>query len=379
MNKLLIKKILILLLFLQITNSFSYSPKIDLEYKGGNKRHIGRYGILLPLYKPNKSLVFTNMFLMHDSKSSVEGNFGLGLRRKISNSWILGFYGFWDIRKAKNINSKIHQATFGAEYLSRKFEARVNGYLPQNKRFLIEDLDVVNFTRNFDPQLGQTIQTIDFGFRYEVPLPGFDIEFGGSIFNLLESYIAYYHFHGRKDANSINGWRFRSSFHILDHSNQRLDIQGELNYDNIRKWSNYLGLKFSWIFGKNSKKFTRNSINDKMTQMAIRDIDAVTNITPILKRRTTKNFDGYSPLVLSDEIKVQFKNADFGGDALYLDTDAFEEDIDKNNHPEAMDKLVVVIFLYTFLYPLCHPFFIIRHLFGHLIVIFLYTFLYPLS
>ncbi|NQY42270.1 MAG: hypothetical protein HRT87_02855 [Legionellales bacterium] len=71
-------------------NCFGYAPKIDAEYKGGNKRHIGRYGILIPVYKIKSGILFTNLFLMHDSKSSIEGNFGLGLRKKyrIKQFWV---------------------------------------------------------------------------------------------------------------------------------------------------------------------------------------------------------------------------------------------------------------------------------------------------
>ncbi len=343
MTKFNFTKILVLLISFQLLVSYGYSPRIDMEYKGGNKRHIGRYGMLIPLYEPRNSLFFTNMFLMHDSKSSVEGNFGLGLRQKLSDYSIFGFYGFWDIRKIKNVSKKIHQATVGVEYLREKFEARFNSYIPQNKRFLVEDLDVVNFTRNFDPQIGQTIQTIGIGSRYEVPLAGFDIEMGGNVFNIFESHVAYYHFNGRKGAESIRGWRFRSTLYLFSRDNQRLDIQGELNYDNVRKWSNYLGIKFTWVFAKNNTKITRNSIQDKMTQMTIRDIDAVSNTTPVLVETTTENFTGYSPLVLSDEDQANLKNAKFSGDALFLNMDSFESEvIDKNIHSDATDKMVVL-------------------------------------
>ncbi|NQY43161.1 MAG: inverse autotransporter beta domain-containing protein [Legionellales bacterium] len=94
MTKFNFPKILVLLISLQLLASYSYSPRVEIEYKGGNKRHIGRYGTLIPLYEPRNSLLFTNMFLMHDSKSSVEGNFGLGFRRQLTNYSILGIYGF---------------------------------------------------------------------------------------------------------------------------------------------------------------------------------------------------------------------------------------------------------------------------------------------
>ncbi len=318
MTKFNFTKILVLLISFQLLVSYGYSPRIDMEYKGGNKRHIGRYGMLIPLYEPRNSLFFTNMFLMHDSKFSVEGNFGIGLRRKISNYSILGIHGFWDIRKIKNVSKKIHQATFGAEYLMSKFEVRINGYLPQNKRFLVSSLDVRNatkLTRSYDASIGAigvTTQTVDYNITttstYEIPLAGFDAEVGGNIFNKFESHVAYYHFNGRKGAKSVNGWRFRSLLYLLNKKNQRLDIQGELSYDNVRKWSNYLGIKLTWFFARNNSRPVRNSIEDKMTQMVIRDVDVISTgssedtvslISDIEKQ------DGFSAMLLSsDDIKA---------------------------------------------------------------------------
>ncbi|NQY44132.1 MAG: inverse autotransporter beta domain-containing protein, partial [Legionellales bacterium] len=220
-----LKKILILFISLHLLASYGYSPRLELEFKGGNKRHIGRYGTLIPLYESRNSLLFSNMFLMHDTKSSVEGNFGLGFRRQISNKSILGIYGFWDIRRIKNVIKKIHQATFGLEYLMSRFELRINGYLPQNKKFLLNTSNTRNairLTRSYDASVGpqgQTVQTIDYNLttnsKYEVPLAGFDAEIGGNIFRRVETHGAYYHFNGRKGAKSVNGWRFRSILYLL--------------------------------------------------------------------------------------------------------------------------------------------------------------------
>ncbi len=339
------------ILSLILNDIFAYAPRVDMEYKGGNKRHIGRYGFLLPLYEPKSSLLFTNMFLMHDSKSNVEGNFGLGLRQKMSQNSILGTYGFWDIRKIKNVANKVHQLTIGIEYLTKLFEARINGYFPQNKRFLIDSTNVAvpfRLTREFNQTLGNTIQTIDSNVtttsKYEIPLAGFDIEIGGNIFDRLEVHTAYYHFNGRDSAKSVNGTRLRSSLYLYKNSStnhwQGLDIQGELNYDNIRKWSNYLGIRLTWSFTNTKTKPARNSINDKMTQMIIRDVDVISDsttksvITQLAEIEETTGFA--AALLTNDDIKkLGLENVEFVGKntTIFSDGQAFRTELEqKINH-----------------------------------------------
>ncbi|NQY43160.1 MAG: hypothetical protein HRT87_07455 [Legionellales bacterium] len=221
--------------------------------------------------------------------------------------------------------------------MRERFEVRFNGYLPQNKRFLVNSSSINNatkLTRVYDASIGtqgQTTQTIDYNVntsnRYEVPLAGFDAELGGNILSRLETHGAYYHFNGRKGAKSVNGWRFRSILYLFNKKNQRLDIQGELNYDNVRKWSNYLGIKLSWLFGKSNSKFKRNSIEDKMTQMTVRDVDIIStdsneNIKSSIS--STQKQDGFSAMLLTDDdIKeLGLENAEIVGIGETIFTEA---------------------------------------------------------
>ncbi len=321
-NKIIYKVIATLTISLFLaSNVFGYSPRIDMQYKGGNKRHIGRYGFLIPLYEQQSNLLFTNMFFMHDSKSSLEGNFGLGFRKKFQGDFILGTYGFWDIRRIKNVSKRIHQATFGFEYMTSRFEARFNFYLPQNKRFLVKNLGIVEFTRNYDSSIGtngETTQTIGRGNRYEIPLPGVDFEVGGNILQRLEIFGAYYHFNGRKGAKAVNGFRFRTAFYLY----HWLDLEVEANHDNVRKWSNYAGFRFTWSFAKGNKP-VKNSVNDKMTQLAVRDIDIISSDTTLVNKDITKT-DNFSGLVLTDDDIKALIGASTGGNALFYNMDAFE-------------------------------------------------------
>ncbi len=338
MNSNLNKKVILVCLSISsliFGTSFAYSPKVDLQYKGGNKRHIGRYGVFMPIYGQSSNLLFTNMFFMHDSKSSLEGNFGLGFRKKITRNSILGVYGFWDIRKIKNVSQKIHQMTLGLEYMTRKFEARINGYIPQNKRFLAESLNIVNFSRTFSTTANATTQATDFGFKYEVPLPGFDVEVGGNLHKRFESFVGYYHFVGRKGAKSINGIKLRNILSVF----YWLDIEGELNYDNNRKWSNYIGLKASFSFEKKKNRAIKNSIDYKMTQMTVRDLDIISNATTQLEK-DEEVIQGFSPLLLSPDDVKALGSAKISGDAIF--TDAADLAADIASHPAAVDLLVTM-------------------------------------
>ncbi|NQY42271.1 MAG: hypothetical protein HRT87_02860 [Legionellales bacterium] len=248
----------------------------------------------------------------------------------------MGTYGFWDIRRIKDVSKKIHQLTIGIEYLTQHFETRFNGYLPQNKRFLFNTSAVrknpVRLTRNYNATTGNTTQTVDYNAdtvnKYQIPLAGFDFEIGSNFFNKFETHVAYYHFNGRKGAKSVNGWRMRGSIYVYNQGNQRFDIQGEVNYDNVRKWSNYLGIKFTWALGNKNNKIIRNSLDDKMT---IRDVDVIANSsTEILPSNTIiSQFEetaGFAIAALGqDEIKtLGLKNATIEGNAIHTkwDTDS---------------------------------------------------------
>jgi hypothetical protein len=186
---------------------------------------------------------------------------------------ILGVYGYYDYRKTKHDN-KVHQLTLGAEWLSEDFEARANIYLPSDEEFNIgvEGLQVransvANMTRIITS--GNNVM--------ESALPGFDVEFGGSLirgYNPLEIYTSYYHF-SKKGRQVINGGRVRLNQKI----NDNIYLEAEISHDNYRQTDYYVGARFNYNFGKSGEKSTLSALEKKMTQMPVRDIDALTTIS----------------------------------------------------------------------------------------------------
>ena len=187
---------------------------------------------------------------MHDSHSSLEGIIGWGFRHKYNNTGIIGVYGFWDIRRIKNVNNQIHQATIGTEYLAKYYELRVNGCLTKNKNYLYSNSNII--TSEFNPSTLNTSHTISNRKKYETPLGGFDIEFGGTIPKLsqLQVFGSFYHFSGKSKNQQINGIHFRSELSL--HS--WVKLTSDISNDKNRGLAYYVGLKFNFenLYSKNN-------------------------------------------------------------------------------------------------------------------------------
>src|SRR5690606_20335715 len=86
----------------------------------------------------------------------------------------------------------------------------------------------------------------------EVPLKGLDLEIGNTIPGIksLRLYGAYYHFQGRANAKSINGFRIRSNFQL----NDNFSVLLEGSRDSIRKTNGFVGFQFRVELGEKSKK-----------------------------------------------------------------------------------------------------------------------------
>ena len=95
---------------IELTGKLGYSSK-----KGGS-RNIGRLGFTLPIFQKMNSVLFLSIIGMKDTARHIEGNFGAGYRTLFNPNWIIGGYGFYDMRKTQN-NNYLKQATLGIEAL----------------------------------------------------------------------------------------------------------------------------------------------------------------------------------------------------------------------------------------------------------------------
>ena len=153
----------------------------------GNHRDLGEANLFIPFYQNHDSLVFVDIRGFLDNQSTREGNFGIGYRKIHKNAflgkdWILGGYGFFDIRHTQYGNRFV-QGTFGIEALSEDWDARANIYLPQTSEKDITGTDNVTTV-----VAGTQLRLQGTNNVRERALPGFDIEFGYKL-PVFEEYI----------------------------------------------------------------------------------------------------------------------------------------------------------------------------------------------
>jgi len=123
---------------------------------------------LFPVYysRDKDALFFFDSRKTYHNPWAEELNLGIGLRKIVSNDYIIGANLFYD--KKFSTNDKHHyQLGYGLEYLSKLFDFRFNYYDPTSGTRTIDDseygfgeLDLVNWR------------------KLEEPLEGFDLEFG---------------------------------------------------------------------------------------------------------------------------------------------------------------------------------------------------------
>ncbi|NQY41879.1 MAG: inverse autotransporter beta domain-containing protein [Legionellales bacterium] len=101
-----------------------YSPRVELAGKLGysskkeQRRDLARLGFVLPVYQKPNAVTFVSLIGVKDNAKHAEGNLGVGHRVLIDGQWIVGGYGFYDLRRTQNAKL-LHQATFGIEALSK--------------------------------------------------------------------------------------------------------------------------------------------------------------------------------------------------------------------------------------------------------------------
>lgn len=256
------------------TANVELSAKKGITGKSKFKRDIGRLGLLFPFWQHESAVAYFTAIGMKDTKHSIEGNFGVGLRKIINNSYILGTYGFYDVRNTPN-NNNLHQITMGAEYLTHNFETRLNLYVPINEKILsaTEIYDI-----SYDPKFTRTKVGKSAIENVEKGLIGVDVEVGGSLpaHTNLSAYIAYYYFDA-KDAKAVYGPRARAKYTLADW----LSLEYEASFDSKRKFISSIGINLNWRFGaKNSlgKQIKLSRIEQKMTQLPVRDVDIVSQV-----------------------------------------------------------------------------------------------------
>ncbi|MGM0423220.1 MAG: inverse autotransporter beta domain-containing protein [Pseudomonadota bacterium] len=292
-----------------------WGPHVDLEGKWGTERSLGEVDLFMPLAQNEVSLLFTDLRLRLDDHSSREGNFGLGFRTQMSNDWIAGVYGFFDIRRTPNDNT-FHQATLGLEALTENNELRLNAYIPEQGR-----KDVTG-TGSATPVItGAQFQIQTETPAQEAALAGFDIE-AGQRFNLtpnwtLWAYAGGFHF-DKSGYDNVTGPRGRLEFsrENLPYMDQdaRLTLGVESQYDNVRKGQSFAIARLRVPLSSNKDSlYAQSALDKRMTDRITRDVDIVAGVQEGETITETAELIGENGIAYTDYTLVDANTADLRG------------------------------------------------------------------
>lgn len=279
-----------------------WGPHIDFEAKPGSKRSLGEADLLLPIAQDARTLVFSSLRGRFDDNSSLEGNFGLGVRRMLESGWNLGAYGYFDRRRSDTGNF-FNQGTLGVEALGRDLDFRANGYLPIGTR--VRDLGETSAAALSGATLQVTSTT-----REERALKGFDAEMGwrAPLFDSeaarqLRLYLGGYRFND--DVIKVVGPRVRAELAMEDlpwfGKGTKLFLGAEAQDDSARGSQTFLSVRLRIPLGKESSApSTLNAQERRMTAPVMRDVDIVTQsrVSSTLTEAATQTSGGQALTVV---------------------------------------------------------------------------------
>lgn len=281
--------LLVLLLTLgPITQSHGQEPfrlwQSYLEaYGQTGSENVGQLQLMAPLGQSERSLLFLDL-RGNLGEGKAEGNWGLAFRHFLTDDCIVGAYGFYDLRRTQN-NNNFSQATFGAELLGNRWDARINGYLPENTAKRVDSLNMAEL-------LNGTIVVLA---GEERALPGLDFEVGrffgswqtGKMDVALRGYVGAYHFDRTDDnASAIAGPRAGLELRLFDldllGEGSRVTLAGQVQHDSVRGTQGLAMVSLRVPLGiRTGRSVPKLSpLERRMVDRIVRDIDVVTTAAP---------------------------------------------------------------------------------------------------
>jgi len=256
---------------------------IEFMGKPGTARSLGQMDFFAPFYQDKNDLFFFNVRGQLDNSDSSEYNIGIG-HRHLFPEYIFGYYGYYDRRYSDKTGEGYQQATLGMEILSEQWDFRVNGYIPETKKWEKEYYKRDSQLKINKDKLWVNHNQTDYNLQ-EKALPGFDAEIGYKLSDLFEDtrlYVGGYHFIGGNRFDSVTGPRVRLETRIHDlpylGTGSRLMMGVETQYDKPRGSQTFglvsLRIPFG-VGGKQTKPMT--GLRRRMVEPIVRDIDIVTS------------------------------------------------------------------------------------------------------
>lgn len=230
-------------------------------------------------YSPGYSSV--DLFYAPDTKSSaypfidlrshffnngkVALNTGVGLRYlPDTSSVIVGGNLYWDFRQAKHTH--FNQFGAGLEFLWPRWDIRINGYFPTNrKKHYHKYLNTV-----FQEFKGNNAYYVK---KYELGMIGGDVELGYLLYNSKnfnwEGDAGFYYFNGDFNKHATGGL-LRTKLFITDY----VVLEGQVSYDNLFNWIGQGELSLRIPFGKRVPRSTcRNLCPDDLLSLERKLVD----------------------------------------------------------------------------------------------------------
>ncbi|QEG40537.1 right-handed parallel beta-helix repeat-containing protein [Roseimaritima ulvae] len=237
--------------------------------------------LFVPLLADRDSLLFADVRGQYMAGGGGEGNWGLAYREMFDDRFILGVYGFYDLKQSAHENT-FHQGTLGAEMLSDRWDVRGNLYLPEGGSAQAVAATAVVSDGNLVVQ-----NNIERAYH------GIDAEVGALLCRLpqcgdseLRCFAGGYHFDTHSAAaRSISGPRLRAEWRSFDLPmlalDSRLTIGIQYQYDSVRDSQTSATFAIRMPFGFDRQRHRRMTrMQRRMTDVIVRDADVVTHVTP---------------------------------------------------------------------------------------------------
>ncbi len=258
-----------------------WGPHADITGKLGNERSLGDYDFFVPVLQGPTSMLFLDLRFQGDDNEATEGNFGLGYRQMIENSWIFGGYGFYDVRETQ-FDNKFRQWTFGVEALTENYDARVNGYFADEDE---ESVSSVTGIETFGYADYNLVHRATPGF--EQSMSGVDFEVGGKLPALaypeIRGYVGGFYFDAEK-VDKVTGPSARLEVRFPDlfgWDGSLFELGGEIRDDSVRDTDYYFTARLRIPFGTGSFALPTSSLTaleKRMTERVQRDPDVVVGV-----------------------------------------------------------------------------------------------------
>ncbi|MCS7467727.1 right-handed parallel beta-helix repeat-containing protein [Stieleria sp. ICT_E10.1] len=237
--------------------------------------------MFLPLFWNDSSLLFADVRGQFADVGGGEGNWGLAIRHLMDCECILGAYGFYDLKQSANGNW-FHQGTIGAELLTRRFDLRFNGYLPEGGSQTAVAPTAVISNGNLVVQNNE-----------ERAYHGFDGEVGALLWQKpqwfeseIRGFAGFFHFEtDSANARSVAGPRLRAEWRCYDLPwlglDSRLTLGAQYQHDDVRGDQSAAVIAVRLPLGTDRGRSRRMCVMQRrMTDVIVRDIDVVTRATP---------------------------------------------------------------------------------------------------